>query len=206
MHSKLLRQMFGDGPHHVRRVPVYSINEAWKVERLLQGPDRFVLVRGKDFGRRPDSDPTNGNGRTRRQMAAQMHRPIDPDFRPMADDGAVENGGPRGDKNFTINLCADNMAVGPDHAMIPDRAVMTAGGANDGVFENDAMMADPYRSTAFCDESGAMHDPATRADRHVSADGGVRRDPCVGVDGSRTRSIGRYHFSVSCRQYDLIDP
>jgi hypothetical protein len=38
-------QACGDFPHHIGRIAVELVDEAGKIERLLQRPDRFVLIR-----------------------------------------------------------------------------------------------------------------------------------------------------------------
>ena len=145
-----------------------------------------------------DSNPADGNGRTFLKARAQMDGPVDPDFGSSPNSRPMEYGGSRGDEYLIAYLGADHMAVRTDETVVPYRAGMTTRRTYDRVLQHNAIVTDVDRPAIFRDDTGSVHYPAPRADRHITANCCIRRYPCVGVDFRLVLSITNNHRVPPC--------
>ena len=61
----------------VIRLTVEAICDEWKIERTLDRPDPFMLIRWQDLGRIPDRYPADWDCRIRRNHRADMYNAVD---------------------------------------------------------------------------------------------------------------------------------
>ncbi len=92
-------------------------------------------------------------------------------------------------ENFVADFGPDHVAIWTNNAMIPKPARMVSSGADDRIFEDDAIATDANRPTGFRHNASTMHDPAACTDNNVTAYGSILCNPSVTIDQRRMPRI-----------------
>lgn len=79
MRAKCLREPTSDLLHCCFR-PLESVNSKWEIQGLLNLPDSIAFAWWKHLRRIADGYPANGNRFPGRQVALEMHNPVDAHF------------------------------------------------------------------------------------------------------------------------------
>src|SRR3954471_19487906 len=197
MYTKPLREALGDAPHEIRRVAVEAIDGERKIQWFLPRPQRVVVVRGKELGRRSAGDPADGHGFSGRQLGLEMHDAIHPHFGPAAEPAAVEDRRPGRDEDLLLDRGPDHVRVRADEHVVAEPAVVAGRRAHDRVLHDDAGRAD-RDGAALGHEPGTVHDASAGAKRDVAAHRRVRCDPRLRVDARRLAGVLDDHSRTPC--------
>ena len=97
-----------------------------------------------------------------------MDDPVDPNLRPAADRGAVEDRGSGGEEHIVLEGAAREVGAGPDQHVVTDRHRVPLRASDHGVLHHDA--APPHLDrAALGGEHGAEQDPRALTDPDVPA-------------------------------------
>ena len=192
MCTESLRQAARD-LHHVRFGAIEAVNSQREIQRLLNLPDFFVLVRRQDRGRVSNSNPTNWNGIAGRDMRFEVHNSVNANFATFSEPSTMEDGGTSSDEDFVFDRTANNVGVRANEAVIANLERVTSVAPKDGVLHHDAFGSDLDRA-AFRDNLRTEKNSATRADDDIAAYSRVR---CYMHSG-----VYPWRFALMCDDHD----
>lgn len=164
--------------HHVGVRAIEAVRDQWKIQRLLDRPDLFVLVGWKDPNRVTHSDPSDRHGASCGQTRSHVDDTVDSNLGAFPHASAVEDGRARCNEHLVLDDTPHQMAIGAQQAVAANASGVPSSASHHGVLHDDAAGAD-LDSTAFGDDRSPVHDARVWTDDHVTADGGGGRD----VDG-----------------------
>src|SRR2546430_974843 len=117
MRAKSFRQATRD-LHHVSFGAIKAVDRKREVQRFLNLPDLFVLVRRQDRGRTTYGDPTNRNCIAGHDVRLEVHDAIDPNLATFSEPSTVEDRGPGRNEDFVFNSAANNVGLRPDQTVV----------------------------------------------------------------------------------------
>src|SRR5438034_9772614 len=105
MRAKSLRQATRD-LHHVSFGAINAVDRKREVQRFLNLPDPFVLVRRKDRSRTTYGNPTNRNCISGHDVRLEVHDSIDPNLATLSEPRTVEDRGRGRNDDLVFNSAA----------------------------------------------------------------------------------------------------
>src|SRR5262249_18445013 len=157
-----------------------AIDGEWKVERLLDMPDAFMLARRQHLGWISHRDPADRYGFSRGEMGLEVHHSVDAHLAALSEARSVKHGSAGGNEDLILKSTADDMSVRADEAVVGNAQRMARGTSENSVLHDDALAADTYRSS-LGDHLSSEHDAAARTDPDIATDHSIRSDPGGGV-------------------------
>jgi hypothetical protein len=114
-------------------------------------------------------------------MTLEVYNCVNAYFAAFAEVRRMEHSRSRCDEHCVLHGAAYDVSIWPDEAVVSDAQRVTSRTSQDGIFHNDALAANRYRS-AFGDYLGSVHNATTRTQHDIAADDSIRGDPRRRVD------------------------
>src|SRR5262245_25829841 len=188
---------------HINRTigaSVQRIGSCRKAQRLLDSPNRIVLVRRKDASGVTHCNPPDRNRRALRNDGLQVYDCIDADLRPFANDGEVEYPCARGQEDLVFDGAAEECGVRADEYSIANLNRVLGGGADYRVVAHDDLLTKRDGLT-LGNEARTVPDHTAGSDPYLADECRVRCDDRRGVNAWAMATALQQHWnttSISC--------